>query len=179
MAARNLQRRLKSRQIKIRDFILEMSNMEGIIRTSPDILYNLLQERRKLWEQVHWWQCKQMWHKSLLRWRQEIIDCHLSTTLKEIEATLNRHEINYLVHVHYIHNEQLPCITATELAIMAACHPLLEGWRARLPTQRPLLQLQVCTSQSNINEQSACTHATQKQAELDDTKVGEEDLNGT
>jgi hypothetical protein len=42
------------------------------------------------------------------------------------------------VHFKYIHDKQSPWITGTELAIMAAYHPLLDDWRAVLATQRTI-----------------------------------------
>ena len=115
-----------------------MMTIEDIIKGSPNILYNLLQELRKLQVQRDWRQHKQVWHKTLLRWREEILDHNVFTTLKEFEGTLLHHKTNYRLHIHHIHHKQLPLITPAELAIMAASHPLLATWRASLPNRRPM-----------------------------------------
>lgn len=140
-AAQSLSDRLTSRACKIRTTLMDMEDNKRSIQTTPHIIPDLLQQRRELTHIRDWQQRKQRWHKLLLRWRQDILAGNPSITVMEFHQARRRHMEAHNLHHHYIHRKQLPRITATELAILAACDPLLEAWRATLPTQRPALPL--------------------------------------
>jgi hypothetical protein len=140
-AAEELAERLASRACKIRNTLLDLEDNKRTIQTSERIIVDLLQQRRELTHIRDWQQRKQRWHKLLLQWRQDILAGNPSITPTEFQQARRRHMEAYNLHRHYIHLGQLPRITPTELAILAAYDPLLERWRATLPTQRPTLPL--------------------------------------
>jgi hypothetical protein len=140
-AAQSLSERLTSRACKIRTTLMDMEDNKRLIQTTPHIMPELLQHRRELTHIRDWQQRKQRWHKLLLRWRQDILAGNPCITPMEFHQARRRHMEAHNLHHHYIHRKQLPRITPTELAILAACDPLLEAWRATLPTQRPTLPL--------------------------------------
>ena len=138
-AADALSARLANRSCKIRNTHLDMEDNKRTIQTTPRILPDLLQQRRELTHIRDWQQRKQRWHKLLLRWRTDILAGNRPITRAEFHQARRRHMEAHNLHHHYIHLNQLPRITPTELAILAAYDPLLEAWRATLPTQRPTL----------------------------------------
>jgi hypothetical protein len=138
-AAESLTERLGSRACKIRNTLLDMEDNKRTIQTTPRIIPDLLQQRRELTHIRDWQQRKQRWHKLLLRWRQDILAGNPSITPAAFQQARRRHMEAHNLHQRYIHRNQLPRITPTELAILAAYDPLLEAWRATLPTQRPTL----------------------------------------
>jgi hypothetical protein len=138
-AAEALAERLGARSCKIRTTLLDMEDNKRTIQTTPRIIPDLLQQRRELTHIRDWQQRKQRWHKLLLRWRQDILAGNPSITRAEFQLARRRHMEAHNLHQRYIHHNQLPRITPTELAILAAYDPLLEAWRATLPTQRPTL----------------------------------------
>jgi hypothetical protein len=140
-AAELLSERLASRACKIRNTLLDMEDNKRTIQATPRIVPELLQQRRELTHIRDWQQRKQRWHKLLLRWRQDILAGNPSITPMEFQQARLSHMEAHNLHHHYIHRNQLPRITPTELAILAAYDPLLEAWRATLPTQRPTLPL--------------------------------------
>lgn len=140
-AAESLAERLANRPYKIRNTLLDMEDNKRAIQTTPRIIPDLLQQRRELTHIRDWQQRKQRWHKLLLRWRQDILAGNRPITLAQFLQARRRHMEAHNLHHHYIHLNQLPRITPTELAILAAYDPLLEAWRATLPTQRPTLPL--------------------------------------
>ena len=140
-AAEALSERLASRACKIRNTLLDMEDNKHTIQTTPRILPDLLQQRRELTHIRDWQQRKQRWHKLLLQWRLDILAGNNSITAAQFQQARRRHMEAHNLHHHYIHLNQLPKITPTELAILAAYDPLLEAWRATLPTQRPNLPL--------------------------------------
>jgi hypothetical protein len=140
-AVESLAERLATRACKIRNTLMDMEDNKRTIQTTPHILPGLLQQRRELTHIRDWQQRKQRWHKLLLRWRQDILAGSPSITPVEFHQARRRHMEAHNLHHHYIHNNQLPRITPTELAILAAYDPLLEAWRATLPTQRPVLPM--------------------------------------
>ncbi len=138
-AAEALSKRLANRACKIRNTLLDMEDNKRTIQTTPRILPDLLQQRRELTHIRDWQQRKQRWHKLLLRWRLDILAGNQPITPTAFHQARRRHMEAHNLHHHYIHLNQLPRITPTELAILAAYDPLLEAWRATLPTQRPTL----------------------------------------
>jgi hypothetical protein len=139
-AADALTERLNSRACKIRNTLQDMEDNKRLIQTTPRILPDRLQQRRELTHIRDWQQRKQRWHKQLLQWRQAILQGNLQPiTAVEFQLARRRHMEAYNLHHRYIHRNQLPKITPAELAILAAYDPLLEAWRATLPTQRPIL----------------------------------------
>jgi hypothetical protein len=138
-AADALTERLANRACKIRNTLLDMEDNKRTIQTTPRIMPDLLQQRRELTHIRDWQQRKQRWHKLLLRCRQDILAGNRPITPQEFQQARRRHMEAHNLHHHYIHLNQLPRITPTELAILAAYDPLLEAWRATLPTQRPTL----------------------------------------
>jgi hypothetical protein len=140
-AADNLTERLSNRACKIRNTLLYMEDNKHQIQTTPRIMPELLQQRRELTHIRDWQQRKQRWHRLLLRWRRDILAGTPSITPTDFQQARRRHMEAHNLHHHYIHRKQLPKITPTELAILAAYDPLLELWRTTLPTQRPTLPL--------------------------------------
>jgi hypothetical protein len=140
-AVESLTERLSTRACKIRNTLMDMEDNKRTIQTTPRIMPDLLQHRRELTHIRDWQQRKQRWHKQLLQWRQDILAGNPHITPLEFLQARRRHMEAHHLHHLYIHLKQLPKITATELAILAAYDPLLEAWRATLPTQRPNLPL--------------------------------------
>lgn len=136
-----LTERLSTRACKIRNTLMDMEDNKRTIQTTPRIMPDLLQHRRELTHIRDWQQRKQRWHKQLLQWRQDILAGNPHITPLEFLQARRRHMEAHHLHHLYIHLKQLPKITPTELAILAAYDPLLEAWRATLPTQRPNLPL--------------------------------------
>jgi hypothetical protein len=140
-AVESLTERLSTRACKIRNTLMDMEDNKRTIQTTPRIMADLLQHRRELTHIRDWQQRKQRWHKQLLQWRQDILAGNPHITPLEFLQARRRHMEAHHLHHLYIHLKQLPKITPTELAILAAYDPLLEAWRATLPTQRPNLPL--------------------------------------
>jgi len=140
-AAEALSERLNRRACKIRSTLQDMEDNKRLIQTTPRILADRLQQRRELTHIRDWQQRKQRWHKQLLQWRRDILAGNHSITVLAFQQARRRHMEAYNLHHRYIHRNQLPKITPAELAILAAYDPLLEAWRATLPTQRPILPL--------------------------------------
>ena len=140
-AVESLMERLANRACKIRNTLLDMEDNKRTIQTTPRIMQDLLQQRRALTHIRDWQQRKQRWHKLLLQWRQDILAGNPPITPTQFLQARHRHMEAHNLHRRYIHLNQLPQITPTELAILAAYDPLLEAWRATLPTQRPTLPL--------------------------------------
>jgi hypothetical protein len=138
-AAQALSERLGSRACKIRNTLLDMEDNKRVIQATPHILPDLLQQRRELTHIRDWQQRKQRWHRLLLQWRLDILASNTTLTATQFLQARRRHMEAYNLHQRYIHRNQLPRITPAELAILAAYDPLLEAWRATLPTQRPIL----------------------------------------
>jgi len=140
-AVESITERLATRACKIRNTLMDMEDNKRTIQTTPHIMPDLLQQRRELTHIRDWQQRKQRWHKQLLQWRQDILAGNPPITVLEFLQARRRHMEAHHLHHLYIHLNQLPKITPTELAILAAYDPLLEAWRATLPTQRPNLPL--------------------------------------
>lgn len=138
-AADALSHGLTALATNLRNTLASINVTENKIRNTRAILPDLLQSLRQLKHIRDWRQRKQAWHKDLLRWREAILASQSSLSLTEFEHALLCHKQAAIRHYRDIHLNELPLISAADLAVIAACDPLLELWRSTLPTRRPNL----------------------------------------
>jgi len=139
-AVESIKERVQGRASKIRETLEAMEKNKDTIKTTPQIVPELLQQRRELTHIRDWQQRKQQWHRQLLQWRENILAGNLPITAMEFLEARRQHNQAYALHNHYIHFNQMPTITSMELVILAAYDPLLAHWRRTLPKRRRSLR---------------------------------------